>query len=355
LKSASSHTVVAMLDVAPANDPVDLTDSELIARCAASVDVPKASPPDSFVLHAPLEVLARSILLPRVPERGRAAARARLQWVADTYEAAGPRQVEVAPLEPIDLTAMVLSLAAAGHAPILWSLRSRVAEVDASFGCRLIATDLRRYPDWTLQWPSERDASGIPAGDLVASLCSPRSPGDPGSDFIYPTMHLVDESGLAAEVLDGPLRSMTVERARRDLLRLAAQSMLQDNPAAAPYGWTHCLTMPQAVLRCVEVGVDPDVAIGVAALYVLGFRSTQGQLALDPQWRPDPASAAGKVWFAVDGDLAPLVDELVATGAAHEDAHVAKYTLACLDAAVDDPDAERLFLSALAHLQEWWR
>ena len=46
-----------------------MTDADLIAACAAVIDVPKQAPPNSFVLHAPLELLARAILLPRVPER----------------------------------------------------------------------------------------------------------------------------------------------------------------------------------------------------------------------------------------------------------------------------------------------
>jgi hypothetical protein len=332
-----------------------MTDAELIAQCAAVIDVPKQAPANSFVLHAPLELLARAILLPRVPDAARAAARDRLQWVADTYAAAGPSIEEPPTLVDFDMTEVTLSLAAAGHAPILWSLRPRVAEVDPTFGLGLVSTEVGRYPDWTMLWPTKRDAHGSPSGDLTARLASPRAPGDPGSDFIYPTMHLVDDSGLASEVLDAPLCGLSVDAARRDLLRVAAQSMLQDNPDAAPYGWTHCLTMPQAVLRGVDFGADPDVAVAVAGLYVLGFRATQGRVTLDGDWQPRPDSAAARVWSAHDDDLPPLIDELIAYGAAHEDAHVAKYTLACLDAAEEDPEARTLFLAALAHLQEWWQ
>jgi hypothetical protein len=183
----------------------------------------------------------------------------------------------------------------------------------------------------------------------------PRSPGDAGSDFIYPTMHLVDESGLAEEVLDAPLRGMSVDDARRTLLRVAAQSMLQDNPTAAPYGWSHCLTMPQAVLRAVDFGADPDIAVAVAGLYVLGFRATQGQVRLDEAWQPRAGSAAARAYATPEDELPVLIDELVAYGSAHEDAHLAKYTLACLDAADDDPEARTLFLAAAAHLAEWWQ
>ena len=331
-------------------------DAELIASCAAVIDLPKAAPPDSFVLHAPLELLARALLLERVPAASAPLARARLQWLADTYAAAGASVDPVPPAAALELEpeTVLESLAAAGHAPILTSLRARVASVPATFGNRLVRAELARLPDWKLEWARSRRADGAPTADLAERLAAPRSPGDPGSDFIFPTMHITETSGLAAEVLDAPLRSMTVDDARRVLLRVAAQSMLQDNRDAAPYGWTHCLTMPQAVLVAADHGADPDLAVGIAATYVLGFRATQGRVRLDPAWTPARDSAAGRAWFASGDQVPALVDELVAYGAIHSDAHVAKYTLACLDATDADPDAGRLFLAAAAHLHEWW-
>ena len=255
---------------------------------------------------------------------------------------------------PFDPDEVVASLAAAGHAPILSSLRPRVDAVPHTFGNRLVATELARNPDWRLEWPGQRQVGASSSGDLAERLARPPSPGDPGSDFIYPTMHLVDVSGLAARVLDEPLIGVGVDDAAHTLLRVAAQSMLQDTPAAAPYGWTHCLTLPQAVLVGAGTGADPALAIAVAATYVLGFRSTQGQVRLDPSWEPAAGTAAVRAWFADDDQLPSIVDELVTVAAVHPDAHLAKYTLACLDAAAADPDATRLFLAAALHLQDWW-
>jgi hypothetical protein len=331
------------------------TDAELIANCAAVIDVPKAAPPDSFMLHAPLELLARAILLERVPSAVRSAARERMQWVADTYVAAGPSIDPVPAADALDIDDTVSSLAAAGHAPILLSLRRRVAAVPTTFGNRLVATEVARYPDWKLTWPRTRWSDGRSSGDLGERLAAPPSPGDAGSDFIYPTMHLTETSGLAVDVLEAALRGMQVDEARRILLRTAALSMLQDNPDAAPYGWTHCLTMPQAVLVAAEHGADPDIAIAVAATYVLGFRATQGRVRIDPSRTPPRDSAAGAVWWAPDDELPAIVDELVSFGAVHPDAHVAKYTLACLDAAESDPEERRLFLAATARLHDWWK
>jgi len=169
-------------------------------------------------------------------------------------------------------------------------------------------------------------------------------------------MHLTDASGLAEQVLAEPLRGLGVEDARRVLLRVAARSMLQDAPGAAPYEWTHCLTLPQAVLAVVELGASPDIAVAVAATYVLGFRAVHGRVRLDAVHRPAPGTDAGRAWAAVlAGDDDEVVADLAGFGALHPDAHVAKYTLACFDAAAADPEARHLFLAAAAHLHEWWR
>src|SRR5690348_1221257 len=112
------------------------TDAELAAWCSSVIDVPKVAPPDSFVLHAPLELLARAILLERVTDDARPLARERMRWLVDRYEHAGP-PAATAPVE-VDLAIddVVTSLAAAGHAPILLNLRPRVAAVPPTFGSR---------------------------------------------------------------------------------------------------------------------------------------------------------------------------------------------------------------------------
>jgi hypothetical protein len=335
--------------------PVPL-DAERIARCAAIIDIPKAEAPDSFILHAPLEFLARTILLARAPSTVREPGYQRLEWLAEKYETAGPGAERSTPVPAlVEGDTLTLSLAAAGHAPIFESLRPRVPDVGSMFGARLVAAELDRHPDWHLIWPRHRDSGGFSSGDLAERLAAPQSPGDPGSDFIFPMMHLVDQSGLAAALLDDALRGVSVADARRILLRVAAQSMLQDDPAAAAYQWTHCLTLPQAVLLLAGSRTDPEVAVAVAATYVLGFRAIKGRVRLDGAWTPDRNTAAGRVWWAPDDALSGVIDGLISTAVVHPDAHLVKYTLACLDAAELDPEASRLFLAAAAHLQDWWR
>jgi hypothetical protein len=386
-----------------------LTDAQLTDAVADQLTPPKADGVDSFTLHAPLELLARTALLPLVEPEAREAARDRLARLGDTYAAAGEgvdppparayddldtavghlqAALAAGDLDDADAVAAWLAdhttadelaalladdviprLSAAGHGSILLFLLPRVAPRSraAARPLRGLVRELARFPDWGLSWHRDRGPGPGAGVDLVEALRAPRSPGDPGSDFIFPTMSIVEQSGLAEELLDGPTRAATVERAGRDLLRLAAASMLQDAPDAAPYGWSHCLTMPQAVLGLARRGdAEPGQAIAVAATFTLGFRSTQGTVDVDPTLVPepvgdaldaldgDPAQAAAGAWHATADERPAVVARLASRAAAHEDAHLAKYTLACFDAAGDDPAATPLFHAAAAHLNAWW-
>ena len=387
-----------------------LSDAQLTDAVADRLAHPKADGVNSFTLHAPLELLARTALLPLVEPDARDAARDRLAWLGEAYRDAGDEVDEPAPrayddlataaehltaavsagaiddadgtaawlaarATPVQLASLLADdviprLSAAGHGSILLFLLPRVAPRSraASRPLRGLVRELARQPDWGLTWHLDRGPAPTGGGDLVAALRRPRSPGDPGSDFIFPTMSLVEGSGLAEELLDGPTRTVSLSQAVEDLQRLAAASMLQDTPEAAPYGWSHCLTMPQAVLGLARAGAaDAERAIAVAATFVLGFRATQGTVEVDPTWSPraagepldaldgTPAEAAAGAWHATNGERAAVVARLASRAAAHEDAHLVKYTLACFDAARDDPGASRLYLAAAAHLSAWWR
>lgn len=387
-----------------------LSDAQLTDSVADRLQHPKADGVTSFTLHAPLELLARSALLTYVEADARDAARDRLAWLGQTYAAAGDEvgepgsrayddlatavdhltaAINAGDLDDADATAAWLAewatpvelsraladdviprLSAAGHGSILLYLLPRVTPRSraATRPLRGLVRELARHPDWGLTWQQDRTAPPSDGGDLVAALRRPRSPGDPGSDFIFPTMSMVEQSGLAEELLDGPTRAVSLTQASQDLLRLAAASMVQDDPAAAPYGWSHCLTMPQAVLGLARTGAATTrPAVAVAATFVLGFRATQGTVEVDPGWSPPvtgdalgaldgtPQDAAAGAWHATNGERAAVVARLASRAAAHEDAHLAKYTLACFDAARDDPGATRLFLAAAASLGAWWR
>ena len=150
-------------------------------------------------------------------------------------------------------------------------------------------------------------------------------------------------------------------------MRVAAWSMLQDDPAHAPYGWTHCLTLAQAATRFAAATENPLRALAVAATHVVGFRAALGNTQVTAVYEPEPTAvdaiaaldatpqiAAAAVHHAPERAVAAITTELASRAALHPDAHVAKYTLACFDAAYADPDHARLFLSAAAFLHGWW-
>ena len=179
-------------------------------------------------------------------------------------------------------------------------------------------------------------------------------------------MHQVDSGGQARDIIAASLPS-DLAAAGNVIRHVAAASMLQDDPAFAPYGWTHCLTLPQAVLGISPWLENATAAAAIAATYVVGFRAAESSRDIDLHWEPeraavdpiealgsDPRTAAGAVFQAADDTLDAIVAELAARAAAHEDAHLAKYTLACFDAGVTAPEDRRIFLAAAASLGAWW-
>ena len=193
--------------------------------------------------------------------------------------------------------------------------------------------------------------------------------GTPGSDFIYPVMHQAEESGVAPDLLSGIVAAEPDLRvARVQLARVAAWSMLQEPPDHAPYGWSHCMTMPQAVMGVTGRGPAGRTALAVAATYVVGFRAALARATIVPSYTPAPtrharladAIAAGRdeaaswVAHAPDAELAEIRAELASRASRHHDAHLVKYTLACFDAAAVDPASERLYLAAAASLSAYW-
>lgn len=391
----------------------ELSDAELFDLHARRLSTPRAGITDSFKLHAPLELMARHALLQYVEPERRPDVRYRMGAIANTFELSGPpiaspvadvaHQLQdlgraiaigdrdgadlwmsaVAPRLSIDdlvaaIADEVLSrLAGAAHGSILLHLLLRVAprSQDATQLGRGLVAELAGDPDSRIEWISRRSevspGSRNDGDSLLAALASVDSAGDPGSDFIAPTMSLVDRSGMAAEVLTGPTAGLSVCNARQVLLRTAAHSMLQDDPRRAPYGWTHCLTMPQGTLDIARFCSRPDDAVAVASTYVLGFRATLSNTSIDPDWQParsradsvtdpgellenGPRHAAATAWHAEPEHRPVLVQHLAGFAATHHDAHLAKYTLACFDAARDDPAASHLYLSAAASLAAWW-
>lgn len=383
------------------DQPETLSDRDMAAHVLTTLTSPPAAPADSFVLHAPLELMARAELLASVEPGQRQAVRRRMvdiavEWTNRTPHVPAPSTRPSLPLPDaiaagdideadralVDLaahqgiddfvatagTALLTHLGGAGHLAIFLDQITRLRRAPQSViaAGRALIRDLARHPDWTINWIDDPSPTTRgPADTFTDALANPPSAGDPGSNFIHPTMHLVDSNGMAAELLSIPSRNLSVDEARRQLLRIAAMSMLHDDPASAPYGWSHCLTMTQAALAVAQRTTSPQRAVAVAATYVLGFRATLSNAEIDLGWTPPrPVSdqalsdthtddAVARAWHTEDPSR--VERELVSYAAAHHDVHLAKYTLACLHAAHDDPDAAPLYRAAATRLAMWWR
>lgn len=388
-----------------------LSDEQLFDVAARVISIPKQDPADSFILHAPLELLARRALLRLAPPGRREAVRERMLWVAATYERAGVA-IETQPfvefesaaaaaseladavgqkdLDATDQAALWLgrhaatdaimtlasslddSLAAAGHAGIYFSLLARTAANNraALALLRPLMREVARLPELRIEWiraewAGDRNDDADQRAFANALASTPRL-GLPGSDFIFPTVHQVDSAGVARDLIASTLPS-DLPGAGAVIMRVATSSMLQDDPTFAPYGWTHCLTLPQSVLSIRPWLSDATRTTAIAATYVVAFRAAVGARDVDVDWRPgptpvalhdaldaDPVTAASAVFHADEGDLEAIVPELAAHAGAHHDAHLAKYTLACFAAAANDTTERRLYLAAAAYLRAWW-
>ena len=384
------------------------SDADLIARVAERVQLPREGHADSFILHAPLEVLARAALLPWVAPVGRGIARLRMVSVATRFEAQPAMEapapdvsqtrattaagelvaaLSTADLETTDQAAVNLaasapgaaltnligdallpSLAAAGHAPIFLYQLPRVSprgEAPAAL-LRPLARELGRFPQLQLEWVNDRPATGGSAAALADAFASVPQLGVPGSTFIFPLMHQIDQE-VGPELLRPALGGVSVDGARPIILRAAARAMVMGPSEHAPYGWSHCLTMSQAALEIAPGLHDPSLGIAVAASNAAGFLAALADAPIPSTVELDHpggtfasavaggmTSAAGRAFHATDAEFVGIRTEIVTAACARHDAHLVKYTLACLDAMVADPAAARLYLAAAAALLAYW-
>jgi hypothetical protein len=392
-----------------------LSDVQLVGEVGRQLAIPRAAEADSFVLHSALELLARSALMPFVDPFMRPAARDRLRRLGGGFEAFGPpvaapRAIEFdsiaqgadalvdaigrGELDDVDAAAswlgrratpwelrehladaLVPSLAAAGHAPIFLYLLPRVAPRGEVTGelLRQLARELARNPDWRMSWFERRPAesSGATRDELMEALAGTPRLGDPPVAFIHPLMSRIDRDDAAGDWLGratcGPfVDDLALDDRPLAVLRTAAWSMIAEPTRHAPYGWSHCLTMPQAVLGVAGACADPSIALAIAATYVAGFRTLADGALVTEMETPDPrltmseaiadgpTTAAAAAWHRADREPVTIMTALATAAAVHDDAHLVKYTLACLDAAAADPAARRLYLSAAASLAGWW-
>jgi hypothetical protein len=385
-----------------------LPDDQLIQAAIAAITPPKIARPSSFVLHAPLELMARVALLPHVRPDAQLQARRQIAALAVRYIHAGPSveppkithaQIDTALLALIDslhcgdvdgvdsallfltprLSIFALRkalideiaplLGAAGHAPILLASLARSSHANAGGLVRAPLRTLAASPELRLSWFNANNENveqrkPIDERTLFSRLVAPPHVVS-SSKFIAPMAMAVEQRGDAARLLSEATQDLSAQQAEQTLLRVAAYSMLQDDPTEAPYGWTHCLSLPQGLLRNADASSNHRVLIGAAAMHVLANRAISGKVAINADAPPktsrlalddaDPATAASIAFHTPIERRKEIMTALATYASTHQDAHLAKYTLACFEAATNDPDAAPLFMAAAAYLGAWWR
>jgi hypothetical protein len=394
-----------------------LSDSELFRAAACIVSKPKLEL-SSFRLHAPLELMARHSLLPLVSPADRVLARIQTVATVAHYESRGEgvspttqklpsmrpdeavvglrRALQQGDVELADALCVKLAddcglhsvldsivdlclrtLTGAGHTHIGLMLTARMwSEVGPSalglarMGLRMLA----QAPNLNLRPVTRHSTLDNPEKELEARLSKVPALGGNLSRGLPGIMQAVENAGLVDEIIGDALLSSedadSCEGALRAVCRIAAYSMLADNQEVAKYGWSHCLTIPQAawaLTRFVPARTFAPQAAHSATTWVIGHRATLGNGNLnlqlqfpEPAWElsdalaRSPAAAASAAWHASPGERPTIVRRLATEAAIRSDAHLVKYTRACLDAAMQDPHHADLFHAAAANLCSIW-
>jgi hypothetical protein len=376
-------------------------DTALIEAAIDVITRPKRTALSSFALHAPLELLARARLLPLIDVRARDLARRRIGEVATRYAAAG-EEVMQSPctFETSDLALSALinalnsgdahtascamnflsmqstsisvndlrratvdwvlpRLGAAGHAPILLAALPWAAQSFRN-AVRLLCAPIYYLAGsgaGSMTWFNELTSSSTANTHFAAvNVLQETLRATPHikslSNSIAPTLLCAQPHITASPAFVNACASVDIADAERVILRVAALSMLHDDTKSAPYGWTHCLTLPQAVLQNRDAARDDCAAIAMAASYVYAFRATQSTVALT---QSQIASATAICDDAPSHHRNEHKRQLATRAAIHHDAHLAKYTLACFDAASTDPAAASLYYCAAQRLSDFWQ
>lgn len=395
------------------NDIDDVSDRLLVEHAARVIGVPRAEVIGdrySFVLHAPLELLARAALLPYVEPSARVRARRRIMVLADGYEESGPPLVtgrrtdfpsvaaagdalraamtsgdhdgaddaaawlgdHAGPSEIRALLAPTLlpCLDAAGHGNIHLALleRTQPRGLPGQLLRPVVRAATSAAPLAIAVPPVDVDTDRphLASGHIARTLEDVRPIAPPASQFIAPLVLHAEASGVFDALVDDEGRFAAPSVADHTLLRYASRAMLHGPPEHAPYGWTHCLTLAQAPLLMADRGADVGVSTYIAAAYLAAHWACHGRGRLDPDHVPAPVEMSLEEAIAAGPETAAAVAwhhpapsvvarALASRASVHHDAHRVKYTLACLDAAAVDPPAASLHLAAAAHLASWWQ
>jgi hypothetical protein len=396
-----------------------LSDAELFVRVAELLHPPKLEF-SSFTLHAPLEALARFSLLSAIPESRRSSARMQIVSLAARYESIGksvtssPRLPGRPSADDVFLTLedaiasgdldtadaagiwigenispgefvvrcqriMLKYMGAAVHGPIYLSLVARATQTierAAMAMTRGFTRQLAVESARVLQMPSIRGrAEPALAPEALERLFWQGMVGgeDVGMTDPLGIWKIVDravQTGVVEQAMSRAWQEVSEaqwESAMKGIVRGAAHAMIQDTAQHAKYGWTHCLTIPQALWVLGPYAQDKLGVIRLASVVGVGFRHAHGRrkisddlglsrlkIPFSEALQQGSREAASVAYFAV-GDEVDAIEKTIAEEAAiREDAHLVKYTLACFDSAAMNPAAAPLFRAAAAYLLAIW-
>ena len=323
-----------------------LSDAELYQQAAAIIATPSFSS-NSFVLHAPLELMARYGLLQMVPPQQRTMARIQLTASAVVFEAGidpvpMPQKLEAfknieaaglafqAAIKAKDMVAMdkvtlqmgrqfgiaptlallakptLTTLEAASHAHIgVWLLlrHGMSGPFDQVALLRHAARLMTRHPEYKITcFPRVSDITGkklnMTAAEIEAfvikQLIAPIQKGRI-SRGIRPLLQAAQDDDLPeklfGEMIRHDMTSEQMDAAFRGALRIAARAMLLDDNDHAKFGWSHQLTLTQAACGLSTMGADRKLCLAIALAWSAAYRSFLSEKPLDPEYVPPKTGA----------------------------------------------------------------
>jgi hypothetical protein len=385
----------------------DLNDSQLIAAASQLVSAPEDES-SSFTLHAPLELIARSALLPLVLPADRELARMQIVASAAIYQ----EEAHTAPLPPArpafaqpalaereivaayrarDREAMdglvlqmgqqygavavarvlaplaLPALTAASHTHIgLWLLLRHGGDVTLLRGAvRKLASDpgarLKSFGGMKLEGRGKGPGPTAVEREVLTKLADPPRVPAPERGGIRAIMETGERTGtidrLFGALMAADLSDAEIDAGFRAIARVSATLALQTRSTDA-----HPLTIPQAAWGLSSSHFHRKLALACALVWITSYRIVgSGKLDFSQQPRPPagnvsfqeaiergPEVAAARFWHARPEESLEVERVLASEASVRGSQHLAKYTRACLDMTALDPPSRRLHVAAAA-------
>ncbi len=374
---------------------VDHDDDSLFEACVVLLTHPFKQT-DSFLMHAPLELMARRRLMAMLPIEKRALPRFQMVATAVVYhhrtkdgtvstkfvpeqlnaqdvchaiDAGQPEQAHAVSSEWAKSqtpAALVQSLAidwlsrpacgAHAHLYLAHLDQLNVGQPGAAQqACAMVGTyaqELARRPGLQLHWDSVSHAvsNDRASVSLLDALLSVQPKRGAQANGIEPMVLQAVEAGLlkqlAALMPSHDAQESIWHQCFESVLLIALQSMLAEPPWHAKYGWTHCLTLPLAAYELYRAQqVSARQALTMAALFVAAFRMCIATVNLSPY-------PLGSVSSDNSGEATFVASALEA--AMRSDAHLVKYVLACHDVVNAFPMLHSSAMDAIDRLLALW-